>query len=187
METMMNSSSSTQNSFSKEIAGFTLIELLVSVAIISIIASVVMATLNDARVRAEYTAAQQELVQLSKAIVYAQIGSGNRVQLITGSGCSACQCAAATDLRNIDASSACYTQWESSLEDILAAGDGVADGLEEALRDPWGSPYLLDENEGEMPGNFCRADTIHTAGEDGIRNTSDDYSITLPFATSQCN
>jgi len=183
----MNSSNNTLTLFSKGTQGFTLIELLVSVAIITLLASVILAGLNDARVRAEYTAAQQELVQLSKAIVYAQVDSGNRIQMITGSGCSACQCAAGADLRDIAESSPCYAQWENALEDIIAAGSGVADGLEEAVRDPWGSPYLLDENEGEIPGDFCRADTIRSAGEDGIRNNSDDFAITLPFATTQCN
>ena len=184
---MMNSSNNTLNSFSNGARGFTLIELLVSVSIIVLLSSVVLASFNDARVRSEYVAAHQELVELSKAIVYAQVDSGNRLPLITGSTCSACQCAEGADLRDIADSSSCYSQWENALEDIIAAGSGVAEGLEEAVRDPWGSPYLLDENEGEQVGNFCRADTIRSAGEDGIRNNSDDYAITLPFATSQCN
>lgn len=164
-----------------------MIELLVVVAIIAILSSVVLASLNDARVKAQYVAAQQELLQLSKAIVYAQGESGNVLQAITGSGCSACQCAAATDLRDISPASNCYLQWENALEDIIAAGEGLSTGLEEATRDPWGSPYLLDENEGEQPLNFCRADHIRTAGEDGIRNTSDDYLITIPFSSPQCD
>lgn len=186
---MMNLLKIIQNLYSNraEQKGFTLIELLAVLAIIGILFSIVLASLNDARVKSQYTRAQQEMRQLGRAVIFAQGESESTLGSVTGSNCSACQCAADTNLHNISESNSCYTRWRDSLEAIIQAGEGISTGLEDAVRDPWGSPYLLDENEGEQPANFCRADHIRTAGEDGIRSTSDDYVLTLPFGTPRCN
>ncbi len=153
--------------------GFTLIELLVVISIISLLASIVFASVNSARNKARSARTQVELNEFVKMAVIAQGENGNRLQDITGSGCSECICRG-WDIRNVSAASACYTQWINALNTIQGATGGIVSGINLMTRDPWGSPYLLDENEREGGPSDCRFDTIRSAGPDGIRLNGSD-------------
>ncbi|PJC49383.1 general secretion pathway protein GspG, partial [Candidatus Nomurabacteria bacterium CG_4_9_14_0_2_um_filter_32_10] len=56
--------------------GFTLIELLVVVAIIGLLSSVVLASLNSARDKAKYSRAKMDIDQLKKAMLIYKIDKG---------------------------------------------------------------------------------------------------------------
>lgn len=109
--------------------GFTLVELLVAISIISLLSSIVFASVNSARNKAKYSRAGAELNQFVKAAIIAQGESGNRLQDITGSGCSDCVCRG-RDNRNVSTSDSCYTQWINALTRIQAAGGGTVQGLD---------------------------------------------------------
>jgi len=65
--------------------GFTLIELLVVVGIISLLSSVIMAGVSQAKVRAQDTRRVQDLVQLRNALeLYALSNGGNYVNVLVG-------------------------------------------------------------------------------------------------------
>lgn len=46
--------------------------------------------------------------------------------------------------------------------------------------DPWGRPYVWDENEGE--GGGCGKDSIRSAGPDRTGSTGDDKSYSVPLS-----
>ncbi|NCP67331.1 type II secretion system protein [bacterium] len=194
--------------------GFTLIELLVVIVIISILAGISVATLvgyqEKARIAAQLanlrtsinellvlridyengSLSASDLMQKDLRVVELAINVG-RLQTkqnlidITGNTCSDCIC------RNFDFVSpianpaqACIDRWDLILTAIKASSEI---DLSFMNKDPWGSPYLVDENEGEQPGNYCRRDTLFSAGPDrrheaiGEDATGDGYSIRLDF------
>lgn len=165
--------------------GFTLIELLVVIAIIGLLASVVLVALNSARVKARVAKVQADIAQFLKVAQIAQGETGKRLQDITGSGCSDCICRG-NDMRNISVTSPCYLQWISAITAIQNAGAGVGQGLENLKRDPWGSPYALDENERESGASDCRQDTIASVGPDGFWGTSDDIIYNVMLSRIPC-
>lgn len=166
--------------------GFTLIELLVVIAIIALMSSIAISALNTARTRAQYASAQNQLRQLAQAMIIAQGETGRTLLQVTLSGCSDCPCRNVGDMKNVATTHACYTGWTSALARVQANNSIAGPALGSFLRDPWGSPWMVDENEGESPVILCRQDTIRTVGPDGLYNTSDDYIVYLPNTLPQC-
>lgn len=205
------------NKFSMKVRnsfGFTLIELLVVISIISLISSVALASMNTARDKARSAKAITEMRQIADAIIVAQGETGTTTKaFVYESGlnptpyCTDCACrntyrvlvdfslAPISTLKNITSTDLCYSLWEHAINRINTANGGVID-ISNFKRDPWGSPYLLDENEGELPLNHpdCGSDSIRSAGPDGqIRDTNgspllddDDLWIEIPYLGRSC-
>ncbi|MCW1892309.1 MAG: type II secretion system GspH family protein [Candidatus Uhrbacteria bacterium] len=156
--------------------GFTLIELLVVIAIIGLIATISVVTLQYTRERARIAQARNSLKLLEKLYMAAQQEQSAPIVNITLNGCTDCSCRTSTDMRNT--TGPCYTDWETSLNRVKAAASGAITAAPEVfLRDPWGSPYSLDENEREFSPADCRPDTFRSLGPDGIYNTVDDINL----------
>lgn len=159
--------------------GFTLIELLVVIAVIGFLAMIVFVSLSSARDKAKLARAKQEINSFMKAAVIAQGESRNTLLQITGNGWSEGPCIG-LDMRNLADSNSCVQNWYNVLTTVQAATNNSVQGLTDMRRDPWGSPYALDENELEFNQSDCRYDTIKTAGADGRLYTGDDYSVNIP-------
>lgn len=150
----------------KKTKGFTLIELLVVISIIGFLASIVLVSMQGAREKARRAKSDQDLQEITKAVVMAQINNDKVLMNITGSGCSACSCWNAGCDYTCDA---CRNQMDITMRSIGFAG---------AIKDPWGKYYSIDENELEFPADPCRKDSIIGPGR-GI-------SISVPFQSLQC-
>jgi prepilin-type N-terminal cleavage/methylation domain-containing protein len=170
--------------------GFTLLELLVVIAIVGILASIILVALGSAVTQAKVARAKTEMNELVAAMGYAKSQGNKTLGQIDNSWWSMAPCVLPTqyDLRGNTGS--CYTNWINALNAIQPYTAGVYDHLFRFDRDPWGSPYLLDENEGEPDwgtGNPpCYQDKLSSAGPDGIALTSDDITMYVPHATGQC-
>jgi len=156
--------------------GFTLIELLVVISVISLLSSVILASLRSARDKARTAKAQMEIDQFIRMATIAQGAASKTMIGITGNGCSECACRGGRDIRNIPESDQCYINWINVLTTAQNATGGAVTGMDKMKRDPWGSPYTIDENEGEGGFSNCTMDYIGSAGPDGVLYTADDVS-----------
>lgn len=166
------------------VSAFTLIELLVVIAIIGILASVVTVNVGSSRNKARAVKVQADFKQILTAIDVARNDKDVVLGEVTGNYCTDCGARhwygdnPSYDCRSIDLSQitptspdACIQTWDGALVKI---------GLSPGIRDPWGSPYLLDENEHEGDPANCSYDGIWTAGPDRKGGGGDDVGTTIP-------
>lgn len=158
--------------------GFTLIELLVVIAIIGLLATLSLLALNTAREKAKMAKTLHDMDRIYTAIRIAQGDSGKMLRYITSSNCTYCYGSCLSrDLRNVPDSDICVVELISALNRINSEGKGLNDGVTHIIRDGWGSPFTMDENEGEA--GCTRRDEIYSAGPDGTFFTADDITWTL--------
>ena len=120
-------------------AGTSLVEILTVVAIIGILSAIGMADYARFGIRAKYMRAKSEMVAFATIIHGSKMADEMFAWQITGNSCTGC------------------------------GGDPTASwralGEQQVPRDPWGMPYILDENENEFDPD-CRNDWLFTSGYD---------------------
>ncbi len=177
----------------RSIQGFTLIELLVVISIIGLFSSVALASFSEARLSAQYTKARLDIKTLANLVDMAK-GNGNRtLHQITGSYCSECACRSpgfalpiTVSLHTLPNTHPCFTSYYS-LVSLLNNNTGGLYAMRTPPLDPWGVPYLINENEGEVLGGGCVVDcgpcaydNITSAGPNGLYYDTDDVTYNIP-------
>jgi hypothetical protein len=122
--------------------------------------------------------AREQLLAIAGVVAEAQRRRGP-VGAITGSRCSDCACRGA-DLRGADYTNSCMAAWVTILGRLEEAAARRAEAGA-MRRDPWGSPFALDENQGEM-GDCTAKDRLRSVGADGLWGTADDIIMDLPLS-----
>ena len=138
--------------------GFTIVELLIVIVVIAILAAITIVAFNGVQSRAQQSKMDSDIAALTKAVQAARSTQSKTFGQITSSTATGSSCwskASDTDLAALDKlNDPCWTRYTQTLNLI-----GNASGANlTSLVDPWGRPYLIDENEGE--GGGCGRDTI---------------------------
>ena len=115
----------------------------------------------------ERTEAQNALDALAELALAAKKATGKPLFQVTGENCTSCGCEG-RDLRLVPQGDVCRRKWDTARERLV--------------RDPWGSPYLLNENEGESPDFPCLPDAVVSAGQNGLFGDADDIVAAVPNA-----
>jgi len=118
------------------LTGFTIVELLVTVSIISLLSSVVLASLNSARTKSYTARAQQDLAEFRKAIALLEFDTNQAPNHHPIAGLpGSCQQDAETYLdetrAGIQATDGAFPRWAGPY-------------LQSVPKDPWGNRYIFD-------------------------------------------
>ncbi|RYF27562.1 MAG: type II secretion system protein [Chloroflexi bacterium] len=129
--------------------GFTIVELLIVIVVIGILAAITVVAFNGVQDRANNTKIKSDLSQFQRAILAARSSAGELpLKDITVSTNTASNCVnlpSDANMADTASAAACWSSYASALNRIsIASGINIRD-----LKDPWGRPYFLDENEQE--------------------------------------
>lgn len=159
---------------------------MVVIAIIGILAATSLASISKARESAQYTKARVDIKQLADLAEFAKGTNSTTLMGITGSVCSECACRTSgvpTTIRLEDLPSsqkqACFQAYYQLIERLGEKTSGLL-SIENPQLDPWGGPYLINENEGEGTASICFTDNITSAGPNGLYYDTDDITYNMP-------
>ena len=147
------------NNISSKRAGFTIVELLIVIVVIAILAAISIVAYAGIQDRANKSKVQSDIAQIVKAVTIAREQESTTLRLITGSGGTMASCvgrATNTNLAALPQTDSCWTAYNSFLN-IVSEKSGMDI---RGLKDPWGRPYYIDENEGENVALMCTKDTV---------------------------
>jgi type II secretory pathway pseudopilin PulG len=127
------------------------------IVVIGILAAITIVSYAGIQGRAQGSRINADIEEIGKAVQLARLTSQETLAQITGSNSTGGNCwgkAAGTDLSTLVRTDPCWTSYVSALNLISnASGMNIRN-----MVDPWGRPYLIDENEGE--GGGCTKDTV---------------------------
>ncbi|HRY63508.1 MAG TPA: type II secretion system protein, partial [Patescibacteria group bacterium] len=106
--------------------GFTLIELLIVIAIIGLLATMAIASLQNSREKAKLARCKADFKQILTAIELKRDQVNNTLLNVTGSGCSDCSCRPFNEANLSTA--ACINRMTTTFQNL---------GFTGLLKDPW--------------------------------------------------
>lgn len=167
--------------------GFTIVELLIVIVVIAILASIIVVAYNGITAKAQSSKVSADIAMLVRAMRTARLNADKTLYGVTGNNCTRCSCpylnGDTTPAYTLPKTHGCWTAYFNTLDKIAAASGTNLSSLKAG--DPWGSPYSIDENEGE--GGGCGYDIITSWGRSGNVNGGTSLGATnLPLYSPQC-
>lgn len=168
-------------------SGFTIVELLIVIVVIAILAAIVVVAYNGVQSRARDSKIQNDIAQIQKAIIAARAQESKALFNITNNGYSANYCNSSdtgTDLtdRSIGGVNNCWNAYENVLNTVSNASNINIRGI----KDPWGRPYRIDENENENNDGRCTRDFVGVYRYPHERGAFQSYYINIPNSLPNC-
>lgn len=170
-------------------AGFTIVELLIVIVVIAILAAITIVSYNGIQQRANESKIKSDLSMINKAILSARTTTGKTLTDITGAspsyvtadGCGGK--ADGTDLAAFPQSDICWVRYNAALQAIsTASGANIRN-----LKDPWGRPYYIYEQEGRTSPTSCTQDQISSFSRPFVQwNPNWTYAINISNSLSGC-
>lgn len=167
--------------------GFTIVELLTVIAVMSILFAVAYFSYSAVQTRARESRIASDLSVLRDAIELGRVKTGTTLMGITGSAWTSQHCLFEDDDSSIpipdgtnfsvqnSTTQDCWDDYQAALQAIsTASGNNVTN-----LKDPWGRPYYIDENDAD--DGECQNDNLgwlsypYVGGEN--QNTPADFEI----------
>lgn len=148
--------------------GFTLIEILIAISIVAVLSGIGLVSYSAAQKSAQKAKVADDFAAIQTNIDIARRAANSNLMTLTGTGWSEGSCTGGIDVR----SQACVDRMTLSFSRLNNSP---------LQRDPWGNPYLFNENEGEQASNPCVPDILRSAGPDHIIYTSDDISFNVSY------
>lgn len=146
--------------------GFTLLELLVVIAIIGMFGSIVIGGISGTRQRADTSRLKSDFRQIQTQIDIGRSTANKTLAQLTSDTCTFC---AFSDGGAIMSQASALASNEQMWQRV---------GFAHAPKDPWGRPYIADENEGDPGFPSCTVhDVVYSVGSNGLweslNNTGD--------------
>ena len=152
---------------------------MVVISIIGLLASILLTGLNEARLETQYAKARVEIRNLSELVKFAKGTRSQTLAQMTNNFCTECNCrppASSRNIQDLPETHACFTSYYAVINTLNQNTEGILKITTPPL-DPWGAPYLINENEGE--GGNCWYDNILSAGPNGFYYDTDDVNYNI--------
>lgn len=180
--------------------GFTLVEILIVVIVIAIIAAIGIVSYNGLTERSKRAQALAQLDTLRNAIMVAQNETGLSLRRIAktptpvwtgfnneqyGGTADGIDHPCPGNMQHIfvtDTTNGCVVSTSRMLDRLQQVSGTDLSDLKKG--DPWGRPYVIDDEEYGSPVELCTsADRVISAGPDGIRDDYTDATEFMKFKT----
>lgn len=141
---------------------FTLVELLVVITIIGVLSMVIAFAIRQTSSNAKTARKEADLKSILTAIESKRAENTTVLLNVTGDNCSACKC---ISNGHVPTDAVCVARMQTTYRNL---------GFNKTPTDPWGNPYMIDENEREINwfnlyNNWCYAhDTLYSYQHGGL-------------------
>jgi type IV pilus assembly protein PilA len=154
---------------------FTLIEIMIVVIIIGILAAIAIPIFANQQKAANQAHVRSDIRQIHQAVEVARVKTGLTFAKVTGSGCSSCGFGD-TDPKTMAPTAKAWVDYNAALKKLSdTSGMDVTN-----LKDPFGRPYIIDENEGE-PSSPCVRDSVGAYSDPFVGRNYNSYTLRIPF------